>query len=78
MRLKVLIHNAEEGGLWAEVPSIPGCVTQADNLENLISNLYEAIEGCLSVDIGIRRQLIVNFKLKLLIFIELHQIISYK
>jgi hypothetical protein len=28
--------------------------------------------------IGIRRQLIVNFKLKLLIFIELHQIISYK
>ncbi len=51
MKLKVLIHNAEEGGFWAEVPSIPGCVTQAENYEELITNLYEAIEGCLSVEI---------------------------
>ncbi len=51
MKLKVLIHNAEEGGYWAEVPSIPGCVTQADNFEELINNLYEAVEGCLSVDV---------------------------
>lgn len=51
MKLKVLIHEAEEGGLWAEVPSIPGCATQAENFEELISNLYEAIEGCLAVDI---------------------------
>lgn len=51
MKLKVLIHEAEEGGLWAEVPSIPGCVTQAESFEELITNLYEAIEGCLSIDI---------------------------
>lgn len=51
MKLKVIIHNAEEGGLWAEVPSIPGCATQGDNFEDMIKNLYEAIEGCLSVDI---------------------------
>lgn len=51
MKLKVVVHNAEEGGYWAEVPSIPGCVTQADSYEDLITNLYEAIEGCLSVDI---------------------------
>lgn len=51
MKLKVLIHNAEEGGFWAEVPSIPGCVTQSENYEELITNLYEAIEGCLSVEI---------------------------
>ncbi len=51
MKLKVLIHNAEEGGLWAEVPLIPGSVTQAENLEDLIANLYEAVDGCLSVDI---------------------------
>lgn len=55
MKLKVIIHEAEEGGLWAEVPSIPGCVTQADSFEELIANLYEAIEGCLSVDIEIGR-----------------------
>ncbi len=51
MKLKVLIHNAEEGGYWAEVPSIPGCATQGDSFEELIQNLYEAVEGCLSVDI---------------------------
>lgn len=51
MKLKILVHKAEEGGYWAEVPSIPGCATQADTYEELITNLYEAIEGCLSVDI---------------------------
>lgn len=51
MKLKVIVHNAEEGGFWAEVPSIPGCVTQGDTFEDLLQNLYEAIEGCLSVDI---------------------------
>ena len=51
MKLKVLIHEAEEGGYWAEVPSIPGCATQGDSFEELLNNLYEAVEGCLSVDI---------------------------
>lgn len=51
MKFKVLIHKAEEGGYWAEVPSVQGCATQADTYEELIANLYEAIEGCLSVDI---------------------------
>jgi predicted RNase H-like HicB family nuclease len=51
MKLKVIIHEAEEGGFWAEVPSIPGCATQGDTFEELLTNLYEAIEGCLSVDV---------------------------
>ena len=51
MKLKVVVHEAEEGGYWAEVPSIPGCVTQGDSFDELLSNLYEAVEGCLSVDI---------------------------
>jgi predicted RNase H-like HicB family nuclease len=51
MKLKVVIHEAEEGGLWAEVPSIPGCVTQGDSFDELLSNIYEAVEGCLSIDI---------------------------
>jgi predicted RNase H-like HicB family nuclease len=50
MKLKVIVHEAEEGGYWAEVPSIPGCVTQGDSFEELLSNLYEAVEGCLSID----------------------------
>lgn len=51
MRLKVIIHEAEEGGYWAEVPSIPGCATQGETFEELLTNIYEAVEACLSVDI---------------------------
>ena len=52
MKLKVVVHEAEEGGYWAEVPSIPGCATQGETLEDLLENLHEAVEGCLSVDIS--------------------------
>lgn len=51
MKIKVIIHQAEEGGYWAEVPSIPGCATQGETFEELLQNLYEAVEGCLSVDV---------------------------
>ena len=51
MKLKVVIHEAEEGGYWAEVPSIPGCATQGDTFDELLSNIYDAVEGCLSVDV---------------------------
>ncbi|MBI5216598.1 MAG: type II toxin-antitoxin system HicB family antitoxin [Ignavibacteriae bacterium] len=51
MKLKVIIHEAEEGGFWAEVPSIPGCATQGESFEELLQNIYEAVEGCLLVDI---------------------------
>ena len=51
MKLKVIVHEAEEGGYWAEVPAIPGCATQGDTFEELLSNLYEAVEGCLAVDV---------------------------
>ncbi|MDL1961059.1 MAG: type II toxin-antitoxin system HicB family antitoxin [Deltaproteobacteria bacterium] len=50
MKLKVIVHEAEEGGYWAEVPVIPGCATQGETFEELLENLYEAVEGCLSVD----------------------------
>ncbi len=50
MKLKVVIHRAEEGGYWAEVPAIPGCATQGEDLKELIENIYDAVEGCLSVD----------------------------
>ena len=52
MKLKVVVHEAEEGGYWAEVPSIPGCATQGESFEELLGNLYEAVEGCLSADVG--------------------------
>ena len=51
MKLAVVVHEAEEGGYWAEVPSIPGCATQGETFEELLQNLYEAVEGCLSVPV---------------------------
>jgi predicted RNase H-like HicB family nuclease len=51
MKLKVVMHEAEEGGYWVEVPSLPGCATQGETFDELLSNIYEAVEGCLSIDI---------------------------
>ena len=39
----ILVHKAEEGGYWAEVPDLPGCFTEADTLDELYSNAKEAI-----------------------------------
>ena len=49
MKIQAVVHKAKEGGYWAEVPSIPGCATQGESLEDLMENLREAITGCLSV-----------------------------
>ena len=51
MKLKVVVHEAEEGGYWAEVPAIPGCATQGEPLEDLMKNVHEAVEACRSVEI---------------------------
>lgn len=45
--IKAIVHKAEEGGYWAEVPALPGCVTQAETMDELRTNLREAIEGWL-------------------------------
>jgi predicted RNase H-like HicB family nuclease len=52
MKIKIVVHEAEEGGYWAEVPAIPGCATEGETMEQLMANLREAIEGCLSVEVA--------------------------
>ena len=47
MIIKAIAHKAEEGGYWAEVPALPGCVTQGETIDELRTNLREAIEGWL-------------------------------
>jgi len=51
MKLKVVVHEAEEGGYWAEVPALPGCATQGETMDELMANLRDAVQGCLSVDV---------------------------
>ena len=60
MKVKVVMHQAEEGRLLAEVPSIPGCATQGETFEELLMNLYEAVEGCLPIEVDGRGQLSVG------------------
>ena len=45
MEYMLFIHQAEEGGYWVEVPTLPGCYSQAETVEETISNIKEAIEA---------------------------------
>ncbi|MEH2174633.1 type II toxin-antitoxin system HicB family antitoxin [Nostoc sp.] len=47
MKIRAIIHPAEEGGYWAEVPALPGCITEGDTIEEVMTNLKDAIEGWL-------------------------------
>ena len=49
MKIKAIVHQAEEGGYWAEVPALPGCITEGDTWEEVTLNLKDAIEGWLEV-----------------------------
>ena len=51
MKIKVIVHEADEGGFWAEVPVLPGCASQGDTLEQLMENIREAIGGWLEAEI---------------------------
>ena len=49
MKIRAIIHPAEEGGYWAEVPALPGCITEGDTMEEVVANLKDAIAGWLEV-----------------------------
>ena len=48
MNVKVVVHAAEEGGFWAEVPALPGCVSQGETMDELLANMREAIQAWLA------------------------------
>jgi predicted RNase H-like HicB family nuclease len=49
MKLQVVVHPAEEGGFWAEIPAFAGCVSEGESVEETLSNIKEAAEGWLEV-----------------------------
>ena len=49
MKLKVVVHEAEEGGYWAEVPSISGCATQGSSFDGLVAQLGKYARISMSV-----------------------------
>ena len=44
MGYTVIIHKAEEGGYWAEVPALLGCYSQGETVEEALKNVRKAIE----------------------------------
>jgi len=47
MEYTILIHQAEEGGFWSEVPALPGCYSQGETIDETLRNTKEAIESYL-------------------------------
>ncbi|MDP2936132.1 MAG: type II toxin-antitoxin system HicB family antitoxin [Dehalococcoidia bacterium] len=48
MEYTIIIHPAEEGGFWTEVPALPGCCSQGETVEEAIQMAKDAIEGFLA------------------------------
>jgi predicted RNase H-like HicB family nuclease len=51
MKIKVVIHAAEEGGYCAEVPALPGCFSEGETMEEMLFNIGEAIECTLDAPV---------------------------
>ena len=49
MQYSVIVHQAEEGGFWVEVPALPGCYSQGESIGETLENIREAIELYLEV-----------------------------
>jgi predicted RNase H-like HicB family nuclease len=45
VKIVAVIHPAEEGGFWAEVPALKGCYSEGDTLEEAMANIREARRG---------------------------------
>lgn len=44
MKVKVVLEPSDEGGYTVYVPSLPGCISEGDTLEEALENIREAIE----------------------------------
>ena len=51
--MTVIVHEAEEGGFWAEAPALPGCASQGETMDEVLANMREAIEGWLAIDLPV-------------------------
>lgn len=47
MRFKVVLEPSEEGGYTVYVPSLPGCISEGETVEEVLSNIEEAVMLCL-------------------------------
>lgn len=50
--LRIVIHEAEEGGYWGEVPALPGCVSEGETVDECRANVLDAAKGCIECYLG--------------------------
>jgi predicted RNase H-like HicB family nuclease len=43
MKVKVILEPSEEGGFTAHVPSLPGCISEGETVDDALANIQEAI-----------------------------------
>jgi predicted RNase H-like HicB family nuclease len=51
MKIKAIVHEVEEGGFWAEVPTIAGCAAEGKTVDEAVKKLHHKIETCLTVEL---------------------------
>lgn len=51
MNIKIVVHEADEGGFWAEVPVLSGCASQGETMDELAANMREAVSWWLAADV---------------------------
>lgn len=56
-RLNVEIHRAEEGGFWARIKELPGCVTQGEDFFDLVAMINDAVCAYFEVPKNLRKSL---------------------
>ncbi len=43
MKIKVVLEPSDEGGYTAHIPSLPGCISEGETMEEAMANIQEAI-----------------------------------
>jgi predicted RNase H-like HicB family nuclease len=51
MKIKVILEPSDEGGYTIYAPSLPGCISEGDSLDEALVNIQEAIELYLESDL---------------------------
>ncbi len=44
MRFKIVLEPSDEGGFTVYVPSLPGCISEGDSVDEALDNIREAVE----------------------------------
>ncbi|NJL60814.1 MAG: type II toxin-antitoxin system HicB family antitoxin [Methylacidiphilales bacterium] len=63
MKLKVILEPSDEGGYTIYVPSLPGCISEGESVDDALANIQEAIELYLEPlddDISVQEGVIVR------------------